>query len=208
MPRQSTTAKKPKPRPLRGAPEETRARLVRAAAKVFARDGYDGTDSNKIAREAGYSPGTFYKHFVDKRQVFLAVYEEWVTRDWRDVSSTIASAEPTADKAERIVHGFLEHHRRWRGFRASLRALVSTDPAVREFYREQRRRQLALLKSIRDEFGGGGSREADALLLFTVERTADAFADGEVEALKVRPDLLRALLVDLVRARLESRDRP
>lgn len=69
------------PRPSRGTPEETRERLVVAAAQLFNRVGYDGTDSNRIAREAGYAPGTFYKHFRDKKEIFLAVYEGWVTKE-------------------------------------------------------------------------------------------------------------------------------
>jgi AcrR family transcriptional regulator len=186
------------PRPRRGAPEETRERLVRAAAEAFNADGYDGTDSNRIAREAGYSPGTFYKHFADKREAFLAVYEEWVAREWRVVTATVAQPAPAAERAERIVDSFLEHHRRWRGFRASLRALVATDPEVRDFYRAQRRKQLELLARL----GAKGSREADALLLFTLERTADAFAEKEPEALRLRPEALHALVVGLVAARL------
>ena len=117
---------------------ETRDRLVRAAAEVYNRDGYDGTDSNRIAREAGYAPGTFYKHFTDKRQVFLAVYAEWVAREWREVSATIGGEGTVRERAETIVDVFLAHHRRWRRFRGSLRALVVTDPDVRDFYRAQR----------------------------------------------------------------------
>src|SRR5262249_6509297 len=132
-------------RPLRGSPEETRKRVVKAAAEGFNRDGYAGTDSNRIARAAGYSPGTCYKHFAGKREVFLAVYEDWVAREWRDVSDIIAAGGTPADLAERIVRLFLEHHARWRGFRASLRALVAHDAVVRDFYRGQRRRQLELV---------------------------------------------------------------
>jgi AcrR family transcriptional regulator len=177
---------------------------VLAAAESFNRDGYDGTDSNRIAREAGYSPGTFYKHFTDKRAVFLAVYEEWVAREWRDVSATIASEGSTVERAERVVQIFLEHHRKWRGFRASLRVLVTSDSDVRDFYRVQRRRQLDLLARMRADTGATGTPEADALLLFTLERTADAFAEGEPEALKLRPDVLRGMIVELVRSRLEA----
>jgi hypothetical protein len=60
------------------------------------------------------------------------------------------------------------------------------------------------LQRARETMGGPGSREADALLLFTLERTADAFAEGEPEALKVRPGVLRELVVELVKARLEA----
>jgi len=191
------------PRPRRGTPEETRRRLVQAAAEVFNRDGYDGTDSNRIARAAGYAPGTFYNHFADKRQVFLAVYADWVAQEWRDISTTIAAAGSAAQRSERIVDVFLGHHQRWRGFRASLRALVSADAEVRDFYRAQRRLQLELLAELRRGARvRAGSREADVLLLFTIERAADALADGELDALNARREVIRDLLLELVKARL------
>ncbi|MCW5831643.1 MAG: TetR/AcrR family transcriptional regulator [Labilithrix sp.] len=175
---------------------------MQAAAEIFNRDGYAATDSNRIAREAGYSPGTFYKHFADKKQIFLAVYEEWVAREWAEISAQISSGEDVGTRAEAIVAIFLEHHKRWRGFRASLRALVSNEPDVRDFYRAQRKKQLALLAALR---GGddGRAREADALLLYTVERTADAIADGEPTSLQVTAEGLRGLLVRIVEERIE-----
>ena len=202
MARRTSIAPKPAPRPRRGTPDETHTRLVQAAAECFNRDGYDGTDSNKIAREAGYSPGTFYKHFTDKRQIFMAVYEDWVQKEWREVSSHVAAEGSVQSRAEQIVSMFLEHHRRWRGFRASLRALVSQDAEVRNFYRAQRRNQLGLMEKIRTDLGNEGSRESDALLLYTMERTSDAIADGEPDSLQLNAEALRALLVDLLITRL------
>lgn len=194
-------------RPLRGTPEETRARLVAAAAEVFERDGYAGTDSNRLARAAGYAPGTFYKHFADKRALFLAVYEEWVTREWTALAAVLglgpgagASSRTAAppERAASVVDLVLEHHRRFRGMRASLRALVATDEAVRAFYQAQRRRQLEWLGRRR----GARRRVTDALTLFTLERAADALADGEAEALGLSAAELRAQLIALVAAQL------
>jgi AcrR family transcriptional regulator len=68
-------------------PEETRARLVDAAEAEFNAHGFDGTDTNRIARRAGYAPQTFYRHFADKTAVFLAVYDRW----WRNESDAIRS---------------------------------------------------------------------------------------------------------------------
>src|ERR1700721_3815023 len=78
-------------RPRRGTPEETRARLVTTAGEIFNRVGYHGTDSNRIAKEAGYATGTFYKHFKDKREAFLAVYEAWVTSEWRAIDAELSA---------------------------------------------------------------------------------------------------------------------
>src|ERR1700731_944322 len=79
------------PRPRRGSPAQTRERLVAAAAKLFNRVGYHGTYSNRIAREAGYSPGVFYKHFADKQEIFLAAYEIWVASEWKAVAAELAA---------------------------------------------------------------------------------------------------------------------
>lgn len=170
-------------RPRRGTPEETRARLLAAAAQVFNRDGYHGTDSNRLARAAGYAPGSFYKHFPDKRAAFLAAYADWVTREWQAVGQIAGGAGSIDEQAARVVTLLLDWHRRWRIFRASLRALVATDAEVRREHRRQRRRQLAWLESL--HANPGRSRTDDALLLLTLERVADAAADGELRDLGV-----------------------
>src|SRR4051812_38261323 len=90
-------------RPRRGAPEDTRARLVAAAAELFNRHGYHRTDSNRIAQAAGYAAGTFYKHFADKREIFLAAHEAWVTAEWRAIADELRAARSRDDAAGRIV---------------------------------------------------------------------------------------------------------
>ena len=193
----------PPPRPRRGSPAATRARLVEAAARLFNRDGFHGTDSNRIARAAGYAPGSFYKHFADKRAVFLEVYEGWVTAEWQAVERVIAAGGSAEVTAARIVALLLAFHRRWRGFRASLRALVATDAAARRCHRRQRARQLKLLREMRlRQRGPARAAEEDALLLFTLERVCDAAADGELGDLGLSTAAMVRRLEGLVRDQL------
>ncbi|HEY1704078.1 MAG TPA: TetR/AcrR family transcriptional regulator [Trebonia sp.] len=51
---------------------ETRARLLRAAADVFAARGYDGTRVADIAAAAGVSNGALYAHFGSKAELLVA----------------------------------------------------------------------------------------------------------------------------------------
>ncbi len=190
------------PRPRRGTAAATRGRLISAAAEVFNREGYYNTDSNRLARAAGYAPATFYKHFADKRALFLAVYEQWVTSEWATLDGVLHSATSPATRAARVVEIVVQIHRRWRGLRASLRALVATDAAARRVYRVQRRRQLHFLARLGRRDGAGA--EADAVLLFTLERVADALADGEVRDLGLAVAPMLAQLRTLVRRRIES----
>jgi AcrR family transcriptional regulator len=191
---------------------DTRDRLVTTAAAVFNRDGYHGTDSNRLARAAGYAPATFYKHFPDKRTILLAAYEAWVTTEWQGIGTALRAARTPAERAETIVDLVLEHHRRWKGLRASLRALVAPDPVARRFHRAQRRRQLELLAGMRrrpgrddapDRGSGASSRVSDAIMLFTLERTLDAIAEGETEALGLAEVAVIARLRVIVGAALD-----
>lgn len=45
---------------------EGRSRLLRAALRVFEREGFEGATIDAICREAGYSKGGFYFHFRTK----------------------------------------------------------------------------------------------------------------------------------------------
>jgi AcrR family transcriptional regulator len=171
-------------RPLRGSPQQTRERLVAAAANLFNRFGFEGTDSNRIAHEAGYATGTFYKHFADKTEIFLAAYETWVAAEWKAVEMELSAGGTPEEIARRLVFSAIDFHTRWRGLRASLLQLVFSDAKVRQFYRAQRRRQLDTMARLRANLGGPSCRrEEDAIHLFATERTFDAIANGEIESL-------------------------
>ena len=78
---------------------ETRARLLAAAAAVFARRGFAAASVDEIAREAGYSTGAIYWHFDGKDDLFLAMAEEFALDRVRELTEVIGAAE--VDAAER-----------------------------------------------------------------------------------------------------------
>ena len=53
------------------SPEETRTRLLHAAARVFAKQGYEGSRVSDIAREAGLSSGAIYAHYGSKAELLV-----------------------------------------------------------------------------------------------------------------------------------------
>jgi len=178
------TRKLARPRPRRGAPEETRSRLVAAAALLFNQSGFYGTDSNRIAQAAGYSTGVFYKHFKDKREIFLAAYEQWSLAEWERVTAILSGGGSDREMARQLVLTFIEFHTRWRGLLASLRQLVFTDATVRAFHRRQRKRQLDWMADLRAQRNASPHRrEEDIVYLYATERTFDAIAQGELHSL-------------------------
>jgi AcrR family transcriptional regulator len=71
------------------APQQTRkAQILAAAIKCFADKGYSGTSVDDIAALTGLSKGAIYHHFRSKRDILLAVFEEWsadLLARWRSV---------------------------------------------------------------------------------------------------------------------------
>lgn len=174
-------------------PEETRAALVAAAAVAFNTEGYHGTDTNKIARAAGFAPQTFYRHFRDKMDVFLAVYEQWQAEERRAIGR---AARARAAK-QAIVRAVFDHHARWRIFRRSLRWLAVEEPRAREARARSRDRQLDDLQRL----PANAARSRGELLaaLLTVERLFDAAADDELTDASLDAAATKEILLNAVR---------
>jgi AcrR family transcriptional regulator len=182
--------------PRKRIPEQTRARLLAAAEKEFNSRGFDGTDTNRIARRAGYAPQTFYRHFPDKTAIFLAVYDAW----WRAEAGALAQSKARTAKDAACIA--LDFHKRWRIFRRSLRHLAIVDGNVRKARARARSEQIARWKK-------AGSRFANAELtaaLLAAERLLDAAAEGELADLGLKPaevqNLLAAAMAPLLRQKV------
>ena len=73
----------------------TRDRILDAATHVMRTRGFARTTTKEIARAAGYSEATLYKHFQDKTDLFLAVLKERLpTVSW--MLAPAASPTPAA----------------------------------------------------------------------------------------------------------------
>jgi AcrR family transcriptional regulator len=154
-------------------PEATRAALLDGAEAEFNADGFHGTDTNRIARRAGYAPQTFYRHFEDKTAIFVAVYERW----WQSEADTLTKlmqVKPRPDFA-RVADATIVFHVKWRGFRRSLRHLSVEDARVRKARSIARRAQIKGMRS----FAKGQSDSEIASSLLVLERLCDAVAENE-----------------------------
>jgi AcrR family transcriptional regulator len=62
---------RPKESERKQSQENTRQRLLEAAANEFAQKGYAGANIDQISRSAGYAKGTVYNYFQSKRTLLL-----------------------------------------------------------------------------------------------------------------------------------------
>jgi AcrR family transcriptional regulator len=170
-------------------PDKTRAALIETAAKIFNSAGFDGTDSNRIAREAGYAPGTFYVHFSDKLDIFLEVYRNWVTAEWSSIEAILKSGGRARTLARRLNQAVVEHHRKWRTFRASLRSLSATESRVHAARVASRGRQIETMTRLISSRGTSVPSRARMLSqLLIAEALCDAIADGDAASLGIHDE--------------------
>ena len=61
--------------------EDTRTKILQAALKLFARQGYDGTTTKDLAKSAQVAEGTVFRHFANKKAILIEV----ATAGWVDI---------------------------------------------------------------------------------------------------------------------------
>jgi AcrR family transcriptional regulator len=95
--------------------EETRRRIVEAAAQAFAAHGYAGTSVNDVLQGSGVTKGGFYFHFPSKARLALDVIE-WKRSEWmRSVLAAAGEHERASLQVVAIMHALAEHKERDRG---------------------------------------------------------------------------------------------
>ncbi len=58
--------------------EETRAKILESAVKLFSARGYNAASVDDICKDAGISKGAFYHHFESKQALFHALLDGWL----------------------------------------------------------------------------------------------------------------------------------
>ena len=116
-------------------PLERRRRILDGALEVFAREGYTNAALLDLAAAAGVTPPVIYRHFESKRELFLAVLGDQVSRlagaigDAADPSS--APLEERVLKTASAVLDFVaERPHAWR----LLRTTPPPDPKIATAY--------------------------------------------------------------------------
>ncbi len=108
-------------------------------------------------------------------------------------------ATHTSEFLREAVDRLTEHHRRWRTFRANLRALAALEPRVREAQNRRRRHQIEWLKDLAEKLGWPPpSTSKCTLAVLALERVLDAIAEGDVVELGVDRKELKQTIVSIL----------
>src|SRR5271167_5046999 len=80
-------------------PLSSHDRILTAAKRLFALNGFENTSTVSIAREAGTSESQLMKHFGNKQGLLVAIFD----RGWGSISERIQAAH-RASPADRLLH--------------------------------------------------------------------------------------------------------
>src|SRR2546421_13100240 len=114
---------------------QTRAGLIDAAARVFARRGYHGTTVDDVAEEAGFTKGAFYSNFESKEDVFVELVADR-GRNWTlAVARGYQGGEPVPGRGGKGGKGVThmgEHDTDWRRLAIQMWSRAVRDPRLPE----------------------------------------------------------------------------
>jgi AcrR family transcriptional regulator len=137
-----------------------RARLLEALGRAAAVKGYAATTIDDIVRRAGVSKKTFYDHFQDKEECFLAAYEAASERLFEHVREARSGPGDWLDRTRAGIAAYL----RWLAAepalaRVFLIEVAAAGPRAAECRERLRDRYAALIQELQDE-----ARAEDAAL--------------------------------------------
>ena len=166
-------------------------RLEAAAMSLFAEHGYGATTVPQIAERAGLTTRTYFRHFADKRDVLFLREREFP----QVVAQLLAGAPDGLPPLALAMHGVeavaAGDLQRWRPEIAARRAIVRSEPALRE---RDLLKSAVLAGAVREALVARGAPVADATLAAS---TAALLFDVALEAWLAGP--ADVLLVDVVR---------
>lgn len=93
---------------------EKRERILQAAIKVFAQNGFYATRVSEIAKAAGVADGTIYLYFENKDDVLISIFEDRMAKLIKFLGKVVKTDEPVETRVRRVVElqlGLLEEHR-------------------------------------------------------------------------------------------------
>ena len=93
---------------------DKRERILRAAVKVFAKNGFYATRVSEVAKAAGVADGTIYLYFKSKDELLVSLFEDRVERLLAFMREELPKHDTAPDRLRRVIEmqlGLLEGER-------------------------------------------------------------------------------------------------
>ncbi len=126
-----------------------RGRLICAIADCVAEQGYPETTVADVIARAGVSRRTFYEHFKDKEDCFLAAYDEGAKSTYEAMMQAAEGRSDWREILDAVLTTWLEFLDADLAFtRAYMIEFWGAGPAARERWKARRDRTVGLMKTL------------------------------------------------------------
>lgn len=143
---------------------DRRAQLLDAAAKCFAKHGYRGTTTARIAAQAGVSEPIIYRHFRNKHELFIALIEKVADDVLNNWQRSMKGIESPLEKLAILLYQNPATSDPWTASVYQLLFHASTetaDPVIQQAIRDHYERYVQALAAVMSEAQQAGEIRRD-----------------------------------------------
>jgi AcrR family transcriptional regulator len=112
---QSPVSRLVRKRPVSSSADQTRQRLLDAAAETFSREGIQGATTRQIARGAGVNEVTLFRHFKSKEQLLRAVLQRGLAAEAAIMDEHSSWKENLRESMEKYARHYYSHLEKKKG---------------------------------------------------------------------------------------------
>lgn len=144
----------------------TQQQILSAAESLFARQGYDSTTIDQIARAAGLTKGAVYYFFKSKAELFCLIVDQGIGYIEKECRAMLEARRSTREIAQDVISFYVNMSYDNASIFLILFGRRSADPDVRVLFDERVRRLLDCIRGIfQSGMDGGLLRPVDAGIL-------------------------------------------
>src|ERR1700730_14276361 len=134
--------------------EQTRKRIVEAAAPIFNKRGYEGSSLNDLMEATGLKKGGIYRHFASKEELAAEAFDYTWEAAWKARLLNVDEKANGIEKLRQLIASFVEHRSPVVGGCPILNTAIDADdgnPVLRAHVTKALRSWLSRLQTIVDQ---------------------------------------------------------
>jgi TetR/AcrR family transcriptional repressor of nem operon len=139
--------------------EQTRRKIVEAAAPIFNQRGYEGSSLNDLMEATGLKKGGIYRHFSSKEELAAEVFDYTWEAAWRARLLHVGEKANGIEKLKQLISNFIDYRSPVAGGCPILNTAVDADDGnavLRARVAKALRAWLGRLQNIVEEAQEGG----------------------------------------------------
>jgi len=182
---------------------EKKELIIAAGLKLFSEKGYYNTNTKEIALAAGVSTGTFYAYFIDKRTLFIEVFNRYNGKI-RETLQAVSIDNYIDSGRERdfilhLIETLLQAHNISPEFHQEIEAMVYSDDEVGLIMDLIQKQAIEITSVMLGRWGRRIRPDNIMAASIIVQRTIENMVHTiKFSRIEVSPDILKEEIVDMI----------